>query len=157
MRKIRLLFVCLTVFLSTAAVASAQQPVKAQTTESDWIGTYGYTQVFDRNSSSGYADTVEFTIVVSKKGNSLVARFTASGYQADDDYEYTAKVAGNQLDLYFLKDSRSADMAGMDRHLKKRQLMGSLYKTTVRGKAQYVFRDKIFFNPRRPPAFKKKS
>lgn len=157
MRKIRLLLVCLTVFFSSAAAVLAQQPVKAQTTEADWIGTYGYEQVLERNPNSGYADTIEFTIVVSKKGNSLVARFTASGYQADDDYQYTAKAVGNQLDFYFLKDLRNADMAGMDRHLKKGQLMGSLSKTTVRGKARYSFRDNIFFNRRRPPIFKKKS
>lgn len=157
MRRIRLLLVCLTVLFSSAAAVSAQQPVKSQTTEADWIGTYGYEQGFERNPNSGYADTIEFTIVVSKKGNSLVARFTAEGYQADDDYEYTTKVAGNQLDLYFLKDLRNADMSGMDRHLKRGQLMGLLSKTTVRGKARYSFRDKIFFNPRRPPVFKKKS
>ena len=157
MKNLRLLMICLTVLFSAAAAVSAQQPVKAQTTEADWIGTYGYEQVLERNPNSGYADTIEFTIVVSKKGNSLVARFTASGYQSDDDYEYTAKAVGNQLDFYYLRDLRDADMSGVNRRLKRGQLMGSLSKTTVRGKVRYNFKDNIFFNPRRPPVFKKKS
>lgn len=149
--------VCLTVFLSTVAAVSAQQPVKAQTTETDWIGTYGYTKVFERNPNSGYVNTIEYSLVISKKGNSLVARFTAEGYQTSDDYECTVKATGNQLDVYYLKDLQPSDIPAIKSRLKKNQLIGSLIKTIVRRKTRYVYKDKLFLEMNHPAIFKKKS
>jgi len=156
-KKIRLLLICLTVFLSTAAAVSAQQAVKAQATESDWLGTYEYEEVEERNPSSGYVDSITYTVIVSRKGSSIVARFTADGHMANDDYECTVKATGNQLDLYYAKDLRSSDAPGLDRHLKKGKLFGSLVRiTATRGRTKYIYKDTVFFNPKRPPVFKKK-
>jgi hypothetical protein len=157
MRKTRVIIFCLSILLLFATAASAQKQAKAPLTESDWLGTYEYEQVEPRNPSSGYVDSITYTVIVSRKGGSIVARFTADGHMANDDYECTVKADGNQLDLYYAKDLRSSDAPGLDRHLKKGKLFSSLVRATAaRGRTKYIYKDTVFFNPKYPPAFKKK-
>lgn len=154
MKKISYVLFCLCFLVLSATAVSAQRQTKSQMNNDDWVGEYKYTYT-EGKTEGGDVPVIEYLLVVSKKGDALVAHFTVDGYQAYDDYSYTAKANGNQLNLYFLKDLRSADMPGMNRHLKRGQLMGSLSKNTVRGKSRYSFKDNIFFNPQRPPVFKK--
>jgi hypothetical protein len=156
MKKTRVIIFCLGVLLLFTIATSAQKQAKAQLTGSDWLGTYEYVEVEPRNPSSGYVDSITYTVIVSRKGGSIVARFTADGHMANDDYECTVKASGNQLDLYYAKDLRGPDAPGRDMHLKKGKLFGSLIKTTARGRTKYLYKDNIFFNPKRPPVFKKK-
>lgn len=158
MKKTGVIIFCLSILLLFADAASAQKQAKTPLTESDWLGTYEYEEVEARNANSGYADSSTYTVIVSRKGDLIIARFTADGHMGFDDYECTVKASGSQLDLYYAKDLRRPDASGYDRHLKKGKLMGSLIRTTAsRGRTKYFYKDTVFFNPKRPPAFKKKS
>lgn len=139
--------------------------VKSQTTKNadssnskNWVGEYKYTYT-EGKTEGGWVPVVEYLLVVSKKGDSLIAHFTVDGYQANDNYSYTAKASGNQLNLYFLKDLGDADMKAVgSRRLKKGRMVGTLVKTTVRGKARYQYKDgayEISFRPQNPVYFKK--
>lgn len=154
MKKIRSLLFCSAAFLLLAASVSAQRQIKLQITDGDWVGEYKYTYT-EGKTEGGSVPIIEYQIVVSAKGDSLTAQFTADGYQSNTNYSCTAKATGNQLDLYFLKDLNDTGMDGRIGRLKKGQLIGSLVRTTVRGRIKYIFKDKIFFNPKYPPAFKK--
>lgn len=145
---------CLTIILLPGIDVSAQKQREPSKHTDDWVGKYDYTYV-EPKTQGGYVPVIEYVLIVSKKGDTLTAHFTADGTQTNDDYTYTAKIKGNQLDFYFLKDLRPADV--QIGHMKKGQFMGSLIKTTVRGKTVYNFKDDINFSPQHPPVLKKKS
>ncbi len=160
MKKIRFLSVLLNsavICLLLATGVSAQRQTKSPMNNDDWVGEYKYTYT-EGKTESGDVPVVEYLLVVSKKGDSLVAHFTVDGYQAYDDYSYTAKVAGNQLNLYFLKDLGDPDVGGTGKRLRKGQMVGTLVKTTVRGKTRYQYKNgayEISFRPQNPVYFKK--
>lgn len=151
----KLLCLQILLFLSFLPVAVNSQTIKkADSDLKNWIGKYAYTYAESIN-VGGSVPTIEYQIVVSAKGDALDAEFTADGYQSNTNYYCTVKAAGNQLDLYFLKDLNDPDMERRIGRLKRGQLVGSLVKTTVRGRTKYIFKDKVFFNPKYPPTFKK--
>jgi hypothetical protein len=161
MKKIRFLSVLLNsavIFLLLATGVSAQQQTKPQMSNADWVGEYKYTYT-EGKTEGGDVPVIEYLLVVSVKGDSLAAHFTVDGYQAYDDYSYMAKAAGNQLNLYFLKNLGDPDMGGTGgKRLKKGQLVGTLVKTTVRGKSKYQYKNgayEISFRPQNPVYFKK--
>lgn len=148
---------CLTASLLLAVNVSAQQQVKRAITDGDWVGKYEYTYT-EGKTAGGSVPVIEYALIVSRKGDSLAAHFTADGYQTYHDYAYTAKANGNRLDLYFLKDLTDADTSSTKKRQKKGQLVGSLVKTTSRGKTKYKYEDggyQISFNARNPAYFKK--
>lgn len=154
MKKINSLLFCLCFLVLSATAASAQRQTKSPTSNDDWVGEYEYTYT-EGKTAGGAVPVIEYRIVVSAKGDSLAARFTADGYQSNSNYSCTAKAAGNQLNIYFLKDLNDTDTEERTGRLRKGQPVGSLVRTTVRGRTRYIFRDKIFFNPKYPPTFKK--
>lgn len=156
MKRLRAFIFCFGVLLLFTTAASAQKQAEAQSSGADWLGTYEYEEVEERNPSSGYVDSTTYTLIVSRKGDSIIARFSTDGHLASDDYECTVKAAGNRLDLYYAKDLRGSDAPGLDRRLKRGKLFGSLTKAVVRGRTKYLYKDNIFFDPKRPPVFKKK-
>lgn len=154
--------ICLQLLLFLLSLSVA---VKSQTNKNadspdlkNWVGEYKYTYT-EGKTEGGAVPVIEYVLVVSAKGDSLVAHFTVDGYQAYDDYSFTAKANGNQLNLYFLKDLGDPDIKGTGgKRLRKGQLVGSLVKTTVRGKSRYQYKNgayEISFRPRNPVYFKK--
>ncbi len=136
-----LLLICATGIYSQKASYKPAAPStspKAQSTEIDWLGTYEHSE--SSRNASGYVTTYTDTLTISRKGNSLIARF--SNDMSNDNYECTVKASGNQLDLYYAKDLRGPDEGGFDRHLKKGKLIGSLVRTTAaRGQTKYVLKN----------------
>ena len=154
MRKIsRWLFVPGFLVLIATAV-SAQSQTKLPVNNNYRIGEYNYASA-EPETAGGSVLVIEYRIVVSVKGDSLVARFTADGYQSNADYSCSAKAVGNRLDPYFLKDLSDTGMQQINSRLRKGRLTGSLLETTVRGRARYLFKNKINFNPKQLPVFKK--
>lgn len=138
-----------------SAAVNAGVPAQENGAVSDtWVGKYAYTYT-EPASAGSFAPVIEYLLIVAREGDSLTTHFTADGSQTNDDYTYTTKIKGNQLNFYFLKDLRPADMRVG--HKKRGQFMGSLIKTTVRGKTRYQFKDDIHFSPQHPPVFKRKS
>lgn len=154
MRKINSMLFCLCFLVLAATAVLAQRQIKSPTSNDDWVGEYKHTYM-EGKSEGGSVPVIEYQIIVFAKGASLAARFTADGYQSNDNYSCTAKASGNQLNLYFLKDLNDPDMEGRIGRLKKGQFVGSLVKTTVRGRTKYIFKDKVFFNLKYPPTFRK--
>lgn len=161
MKKIRFLLVLLNsaiICLLLAAGVSAQRQTISPMNNDDWVGEYSYTYT-EGKTEGGDVPVVDYLLVVSAKGDSLIAHFTVDGYQAYNDYSYTAKANGNQLDLYFLKDLGDPDMQGTSgKRLRKGQMVGSLVKITVRGKTKYQYKNgayEISFRPQNPVYFKK--
>lgn len=152
------LFLYLLIFLifTAASVVPAQKKSSPQMAGGDWVGTYEYEQVFSRNSNSGYADSIQYVLIISQKGDSLSARFTADGVQTSNDYECSVKATGNRLEIYYLKDLKPADSQESNGRLRKDELLGTLFKTTTRGRAKYIFKDKTYFGSKLSPVFKKK-
>lgn len=152
----------LSIFCSTALLllvidTSAQQQVKRAITDGDWVGNYEYTYT-EGKTAGGSVPTIEYLLIVSREGDSMVAHFTADGYQTYHDYTCTAKANGNRLDFYFLRDLNDADTSGTKRRLKKGRLVGSLVKTVIRGKVKYRYKDgayEISFGAQNPVYFKK--
>lgn len=156
MKKIRSLLFCLAIFLLAVIGISAQKHIQTSKNNDDWVGKYTYTYTEPAN-AGGFAPVIEYVLIVSEKGGSLVASLTADGTQSNDDYRYTAKAAGNQLNLYL---SKHLDLDGEPkpgRRVIKGQLSGTLIKSTIRGRTRYVFRSETLFGSRFAPVFKKKS
>lgn len=145
-------------FFTTATVVTAQKNSSPGMSTSDWVGSYEYEQVLSRNSNSGYTDTILYTLIISQKQKkgSLSARFTADGVQTSDDYECTVKIFGNRLDIYYLRDLSSTKMQDSETRFRKGELIGSLIKTTTRGRPKYTFRNKTYFGSKLAPFKKKK-
>jgi hypothetical protein len=101
--KIRLLLICLTVFLSAAAAVSAQQQVKTANNNDEWVGKYAYTYTEPANNGGGFAPVVEYLLSVSREGDSLTAHFTADGTQTYDDFVYTTKIKRQSVGLLFFE------------------------------------------------------
>lgn len=158
MKKISYLLFCLCFLILFATTVSAQRQTKSPVNNDDWVGEYKYTYT-EGKTQGGDVPVIEYLLVVSEKSGSLVVHFTVDGYQAYKDYSYTAKVAGNQLNLYFLKDLGDPDMRGTGgKRLRKGQLVGTLVKITVRGKTKYQYKNgayEISFRPQNPIYFKK--
>ena len=150
------LYLLIFLFLGIAGVVPAQNNSSSQMEEADWVGTYEYEQVFSRNSNSGYADSIQYTLIISQQGELSSARFTADGVQISSNYECTVKTFGNRLEIYFLKDLSADDVPESGGRLRKGELVGSLIRTTVRGRSKYIFKDKIYFGSKFSPIFKKK-
>ncbi len=158
MRRMNFMLVCLCLLVLSVTAVSAQKQREPPMSISDWVGEYRYIYK-EGKTEGGWVPVVEYLLAVSAKEDSLVAHFTVDGYQANDNYSYTAKATGNQLFLYFLKDLGDSDTEGLGRRrLKKGQLVGTLVKTTVRGKAKYQYKNgayEISFGPQNPVYFKK--
>ncbi len=154
--------ICLQVllFLLCLPIAAKSQTNKsaASSDVKYWVGEYKHTYT-EGKTEGGDVPVIEYLLVVSEKAGSLVAHFTVDGYQAYDDYLYTAKANGSQLNLYFLKDLRNSDMERTGgKRLRKGQMVGTLVKITVRGKARYQYKNgayEISFGPKNPVYFKK--
>ena len=149
MKNLRSLMFCLAAFLLFVIDISAQRSVQTSIANDDWVGKYEYTYT-EGKTAGGWVPVIEYVLIVSREGDSLVARFTADGYQTYHDYAYTAKANGSQLDFYFLRDLNDGDVSGIKRRFKKGQLVGSLVKITSRGKTRYMCKNggyQISFNP----------
>jgi len=157
MKKIYLLMFSSAVFLVFATGVSAQHRAKPPVNNTDWVGRYEYTYTEPAN-AGGSVPVIEYVLIVSKKNDSLIARLTADGYQANDDYQYTAKATGNQLNFYF---SKVLNLMGgesrRDRRLVKGKLSGTLVISTLRGRTKYVLKSETLFGSKFAPVFKKKS
>lgn len=105
-----------------------------------WSGRYTYTYTEGRT-QGGWVPVIEYVIDVTKEGESLVAHVTADGYQSNENFICTAKISGNRLNLYFLKDMRDAESYDGVNNMRRGQLVGSLNKSTVRGRIRYDYRD----------------
>lgn len=127
------------VFLLVLSFVSAHKTA-AQASAASWVGEYKYSHT-EGETAGGASTLIEYTIVVSKKKDGLVARFTIDGYQSSDDYECRTVVQGNKLNLYVVRDLVDRDGIVMANAVKKGELLASLVKTTVRGKTIYLFRN----------------
>lgn len=134
---------------------SAQHPVKTSVNNTDWVGRYEYTYT-EPATQGGWVPVIEYVLIVSKKGDSLIARLTADGYQSDDDYQYTAKATGNQLNLYFSIHLNLAGEPKLSKRSNKGQLSGTLVRSTIRGRTKYVLKSETLFGSKFSPVFKKK-
>lgn len=157
MKKIYLLTVSSVVFLVFALSAAAQRPVKTSVNNADWTGRYEYTYTESAN-AGGFASVIEYVLIVSRTGDSLVARLTADGTQSNDDYRYTAKAVGNRLNLYLSKVLNLGDgEPKTGRRFVKGKLSEVLVRSTTRGQTKYVLKSETFFGSKFAPVFKKKS
>lgn len=129
MRKIRLLFIWSSAVLLFAAAISAQQ---VKPSNNSWVGKYEYVY------SEGRDFVITYTIVVSQKGDKLSARFSADGYQSNNQYECSAEATPNQIKIYFLRDL-SEDGEPRRNRRQRGELIATLNKKTVRGKSRFLY------------------
>ena len=123
----------------------------------NWVGKYTYTYT-EPATQGGWVPVIEYVLIVSLKGDSLIARLTEDGTQSlGYDYRYTAKVVGNQLNLYFSKVLNLEGEPMPGRRLIKGKLSGTLVRSTIRGRTKYVFKSETLFGSKFSPVFKKKS
>ena len=109
MKRAKSLWLYSAILILLATVVSAQRPAKSANNKDDWVGKYAYTYTEPANGGS-YAPVIEYLLIIAREGSTLTAHFTADGTQTNDDYTYTTKIKGNQMDFYFLKDRCPADM-----------------------------------------------
>ncbi len=146
-------------FLSFFPVAvKSQTNTKTDSSASkNWVGKYTYTYT-EPATQGGWVPVIEYVLIVSQAGDSLIARLTADGYQSNDDYRYTAKAVGNRLNLYLSKVLNLDDgEPKLGRRFVKGKLSEVLVKSTIRGRTKYVFRSETLFGSKFSPVFKKKS
>jgi hypothetical protein len=155
MNKRLLSLFSLIIFLASINIVSAQIRTKSSPTVDDWLGEYSYTYKETRT-QGGWVPIIDYTITISKEDDRLIARFKADGYMSNDDFIYTAKIVGNRLNMYFLRDPNSTN-PDLDRTLAKMRpkTSSSLLRTMVRGRTEYRFVSKDYFGNLRP-VFKKK-
>lgn len=139
MTTLKLLAIYTIIAFIYASNASGQNANPTNASDS-WIGKYTYTYS-EGATQGGVVPVVNYLIDVSQQGESLVAHFTADGYQSYEDFSCTAKVSGNRLNLYFLKDLRDADRYAGVNEMKRGQLVGALDKVVARGRTRYSYRD----------------
>lgn len=151
MKTLFLFFVLFAGFFTTI---HAQIPAKQN--EAEWLGTYSYVLVLDRNPSSGYQDSIEYKLKVFRRADQILVRYTADGYRTWDDYECRIELNGNQLKIYYQSDLREGELGSSDRSLKKGLMLGALVKTVVRGKVRYTLKNASLIDLVRSPVFRKR-
>lgn len=141
---------CLCFSVLSATLAPAQRQTKSPASNDDRAGEYKYAHT-EGETGGGAIPVIEYRIVVSAKGDSSDALFTVDGCQANNNYSYTAKVIGNQLNLYFPKDLGDTDTEAVrGRRLNKGRLVSTLVKTSVGGKVCHQYKNgayEISFGP----------
>lgn len=114
--------------------------VNAQTIKNDWIGSYELFDAERDGPKNQPGNFVTYTLIVSKNGNRLAARFTADGTQISDDYECRVEAETDSLKVFFVKDVGGTE-EGKAIPLKNGDLMFTLNKTITGRKTRYLFRN----------------
>jgi len=157
MKKLFCLQMLLFLSFSPIAVKSQTNTKTDSSTSKNWAGRYTYTYT-EPATQGGSVPVIEYVLIVSQKGDSLIARLTEDGYQSlGYDYRYTAKATGDHLNLYFSKVLNLEGEPMPDKRLIEGKLSGTLVRTTIRGRTKYVFKSETLFGSKFSPFFKKKS
>lgn len=114
-------------------------PANSQTAKADWVGNYEFFDTERGGPKNQPGNFVTYTLVVSRSGDRLAARFTADGTQISDDYECHVEITTDSVKVFFVKDLGGTE-EGKAEPLKKDDLIFTLTKTIVGRKTKYLFR-----------------
>lgn len=137
------LFVICSVSPSARAQNSSNEVSSAA---SEWLGGYEFFNAPPVPRRNAPTPSIAYSITVFKKGNQLLARFEANGFQTALAYECTVKISGNggsEMKLYFLRDSYGDGSEDFST-LKKGNLVFSLTKVRNGGKMRYLFKPGVY-------------
>ena len=125
--------------LTSPSVQAQNSSNDVSSTAGEWIGEYEFFNAPPVPRRNAPTPSIAYSITVFKKGNQLLARFEANGFQTALDYECTVKISGSEMKLYFLRDSYG-DGSDEFSPLKKGNLVFSLTRVRNGGKTRYLFK-----------------
>ena len=108
-------------------------------TKDDWVGSYEFFDAEKSGPKNQPGNFVTYTLIVSKNGDRLAARFTADGTQISDDYECRVEADADSVKVFFVKDLGGTE-EGKAVPLKNGDLIFTLTKSIVNRKTRYLFR-----------------
>lgn len=136
----RILFGCLAFLFIIGVTSSVIAQTNQTTKNSDWIGSYYFSEIAPISKRRNRQDVVPSTsydITIEEKGDKLSAAFSATGVQLFEAYDCSVVVKNKALEFYFQKLG-SEDIQNF-RGFKKGDLLFSLSKTGSGKTAKYLF------------------
>jgi hypothetical protein len=115
------------------------QPIAAQSTTNNWVGTYEFFDGQKGGPPNRPSDFITYTLVISQKGDALTTRFSADGTQTSDEYECRIEFSANSIKIYFLENLKDIEDEEFQ-NFKKGQLLFTLKKTKIGKKTKYLFK-----------------
>lgn len=136
--------------MSFPALAQAQKlreqsrsPAAGKDSAAAWIGKYDFEDVGRRRSRIELIPSIYYVLELSKNKKSGVmnCNFYATGFQTNEEYQCSVKVAGDKLSVYFEKDLLHTSNEDKEFvRFKTGQMLFSLIKSQTGKATRYQFR-----------------